>query len=735
MAVPGVEALDLSTLLAALPAYHGPFDFITLTVDNQLPSCRNCAKKKIDCIYHDHVLQEDLPRSYIASLVNHLQNDAKRETTKSTATTHTQILQPEIDPVSSAGLRHQFSYIDGTYRYLGGRSLLKEMKETPLHYSHPRSRFPELPAPDLNVEDVEVSPKLHEYLVANFFSGIHQVYPILDQSSPYLLLDGETRGPNDTFALQMMYSISCLTSPEQLKLSKLGASCYRKALLHVGNATVEPWLPTLQVAILLVLHSLLDPASGNIGQHIAFAIRLSIGLADTDGYDQDPMLWSLYPVVYSLENTVATALDRINTFQEPTDPLEFVQTDQSKFLCSLHRLQSRFRNHIPNKDGATLDDALAIVDTAGGNLHPNLISATLETQLFLEPSPNVAIRLLQSYEHPRFISTFVTPYWAHLAGTYVKKAFSDEDDRATSLFVFASESWAEVGKALIANVERPNNSFLVPQVINEKYNHRGVLCDHLLSKIVIGFRFAMAYDCETCHRDFATWHGASQHMNALDHWAPTFDCQVCSLEFDTQNAANQHMRAKNHLTDRYCRDCDRGFESPNNYRMHRKSRLHRGATVICPFCQVGFASASGVSHHLETGSCPNARGMDRDSIYSELRRRDPNGTFTQNLIGWHEETNVQNIATNRCWNGQAFECYLCNKKFRQLSHLDQHLNSPIHAQKYYHCPKAGCAKEFVSLAAMFNHLESESCGFIRFEQVQQNVNQFLAGGGRLISFH
>lgn len=56
-------------------------------------------------------------------------------------------------------------------------------------------------------------------------------------------------------------------------------------------------------------------------------------------------------------------------------------------------------------------------------------------------------------------------------------------------------------------------------------------------------------------------------MNALDHWAPTFDCQICSLEFNSQHAANQHMEAKNHLTDRWCHDCDRGFESANNYRM------------------------------------------------------------------------------------------------------------------------------------------------------------------------
>ncbi|TID22905.1 putative RNA-binding protein [Venturia nashicola] len=209
----------------------------------------------------------------------------------------------------------------------------------------------------------------------------------------------------------------------------------------------------------------------------------------------------------------------------------------------------------------------------------------------------------------------------------------------------------------------------------------------------------MPFDCETCYREFTTWHGATQHMNALDHWAPTFECQICDLEFSNEHAVNQHMAAKNHFTDRWCHDCNRGFENANNYRMHRNSRLHRGATVICPFCQVGFTSASGVTHHLETASCPNARGMDRDSIYSELRRRDPNGAFTRNLIGWHGESNVQNIATDRSWNGQAFEYFLCDKEFRQLAHLNQHLSSPAHAQKYYHCPKAGCAKEFANIRA------------------------------------
>ena len=45
-----------------------------------------------------------------------------------------------------------------------------------------------------------------------------------------------------------------------------------------------------------------------------------------------------------------------------------------------------------------------------------------------------------------------------------------------------------------------------------------------------------------------------------------------------------------------------------------------------------------------------------------------------------------------------------------------------------------CESQFKTLAAMFNHLESESCGFIKFNGVQSNVGDILAGNQRLIGF-
>lgn len=49
----------------------------------------------------------------------------------------------------------------------------------------------------------------------------------------------------------------------------------------------------------------------------------------------------------------------------------------------------------------------------------------------------------------------------------------------------------------------------------------------------------------------------------------------------------------------------------------------------------------------------------------------------------------------------------------------------------YHCPGRMCTKEFRALAALFSHLESETCGAVRFDVVQRNVGGLLTGRKRI----
>ncbi|KAF4954854.1 hypothetical protein FGADI_4956 [Fusarium gaditjirri] len=154
--------------------------------------------------------------------------------------------------------------------------------------------------------------------------------------------------------------------------------------------------------------------------------------------------------------------------------------------------------------------------------------------------------------------------------------------------------------------------------------------------------------------------------------------------------------------------------------------------VSCPFCQAHYQAASGVVHHLERGCCPNAP-LDRDTLYQEVRRRDPNGFVCNKLLEWHGTVSYQ--ATSLAFNSRygQYECYFCGDLFRQLSSLNQHLASPRHQQELYHCPNRKCLKEFTTLAGMVNHLESESCRFLRFGAVQNGIRGFFTSD-RSIAF-
>lgn len=104
-----------------------------------------------------------------------------------------------------------------------------------------------------------------------------------------------------------------------------------------------------------------------------------------------------------------------------------------------------------------------------------------------------------------------------------------------------------------------------------------------------------------------------------------------------------------------------------------------------------------------------------------IQRLDPNGLITNKQIGWHNDQNVRYYATGHAFDGTSWVCYLCQRGFNSITGLNSHLNSTFHREKIYHClnTRGGCDKEFVSLGALFNHLESESCGYIQFKDVQR----------------
>ncbi|KAL8377284.1 hypothetical protein RB595_008121 [Gaeumannomyces hyphopodioides] len=230
--------------------------------------------------------------------------------------------------------------------------------------------------------------------------------------------------------------------------------------------------------------------------------------------------------------------------------------------------------------------------------------------------------------------------------------------------------------------------------------------------------------CWDCNKYFRSgWDAVRRHQGATS----CAECRWCNDKFDTSRKRLEHEIFDHY----YCGDCNREFTNANNARMHLNSRAHGGGSIKCPCCSKPYTTATGVVSHLEAGACPKAQSLSRDALYRFVCKRDPRGIVSKRLIGWHGESKYE--ATERTWNGYGYECYFCHREFNQLHSLNQHLNSPAHQQAYYHCPKSSCRAEFKTLASFINHIESESCGYMRFSEVQDRATQMLRGG-RLIGY-
>ncbi|KAJ4361188.1 hypothetical protein N0V85_009430 [Neurospora sp. IMI 360204] len=271
--------------------------------------------------------------------------------------------------------------------------------------------------------------------------------------------------------------------------------------------------------------------------------------------------------------------------------------------------------------------------------------------------------------------------------------------------------------------------------------------------------YRKVYRCGDCPAGFYDEHELDNHLD-YEYHSPSHDgfgCLLCSSAFSNKQNFLNHVRTRGHipyechLCDGYfseedltkheveahlwCKECDRHFQSISNIKQHLNSRTHRGQKIKCPFCPNSYTTATGMTHHLESGSCRNAPSLNRDSIYKFVRSKDPSGLISKKLIGWEGTSNTTYNCTDRAWNGRQWECYLCHKGFGTSHGLNQHLNSPAHQQNLYHCPnRSNCRQDFKTLAAIINHLESEKCGAMRFEQVQRNIHGMVSGN-RLIGYN
>lgn len=252
-------------------------------------------------------------------------------------------LNVEPNP-SGAALHHKppFGYAGDSYRYLGPESCLLKS---------PRLHTASTPCPNIEIDDEwqlswkESTVKQYE-LMELYLEVMQPVYPILDLSERYIARDvPRNLTATEMFSLNMIYSIACYVLPNtgkrpnardvwnssgrhsyhqgnSLKYRILANEFFARAMVYLEAATAEPTIGTVRAVLLLAINSLFDPKSGNTGQQIALAARLLLDLearAELDEFEvaEVRMLRDMHMTVFSLENEIASTLDRPAMFPEP----------------------------------------------------------------------------------------------------------------------------------------------------------------------------------------------------------------------------------------------------------------------------------------------------------------------------------------------------------------------------------------------------------------------------------
>ncbi|KAF9048950.1 hypothetical protein BJ165DRAFT_1072615 [Panaeolus papilionaceus] len=235
--------------------------------------------------------------------------------------------------------------------------------------------------------------------------------------------------------------------------------------------------------------------------------------------------------------------------------------------------------------------------------------------------------------------------------------------------------------------------------------------------------------------------------------AYTIYCSQCPTGFADQAMLYQHYAAGDHF---WCFVCSQHYQSPSKLSAHLlRSPKHALNGKSCPFCSLRFGDPSATARHLSSqprcaayhhgmvgeyvlgvtiaqimppgsqtfvpASTSMAASFQSPSIaLSSSHQSSPSNipTYTNSAIKY--------TANQASFNGRAYVCFLCQKSFKKLPHLNSHLQSSVHkgTDDSFSCPK--CNRTFRELSGMVQHIESGTSGFTMPRQVIDHVREFTA---------
>ncbi|KAI6817849.1 hypothetical protein KC332_g9297 [Hortaea werneckii] len=245
------------------------------------------------------------------------------------------------------------------------------------------------------------------------------------------------------------------------------------------------------------------------------------------------------------------------------------------------------------------------------------------------------------------------------------------------------------------------------------------------------------------NKEFGTQQGLDDHLRDFVHPATS--------PSQGDDAASQAARLRTEERNLYCLDCKQQFQSLTAFRQHKASPRgedHHGNDIPSDDLEVAsqasdrtLAGGNGVRFytpsattssnssarswkHITTPSASITSGSsDTGGVILTPRSSAANSVSEWSFI--NEDLATPSSTPAKSSSGDTvtqphsdsgYSCPTCVKKFKTARRLLQHLNSPVHAAKVFHCPTdtgrqphAKGEKKFKTLSGMAQHIEVGAC--------------------------
>ncbi|KAL8574844.1 hypothetical protein ACOMHN_044866 [Nucella lapillus] len=182
-------------------------------------------------------------------------------------------------------------------------------------------------------------------------------------------------------------------------------------------------------------------------------------------------------------------------------------------------------------------------------------------------------------------------------------------------------------------------------------------------------------------------------------------CPTCLKGFRTKGQLTQHLLVHTNVRRHVCIYCDRAFKQLSHLQQH--TRIHTGAerSHVCETCLKGFFTKQQLAQHTVVHT--NIRKylcLYCDRAFKQL-------SHLQQHIRIHTEKGETDKVEDR-----RYLCQFCDRAFKQLTHLQQHTR--LHTgEKPYMCTFEGCDRAFVQMSNLQHHIRNHE------EQVKKEASR------------